>query len=301
MLCTIGGLKWIVTRMTPSDPSKKSSRYLTWAIASCGLLALLWPLGNFVFWIMLGFITYFGFLSYYYRAKATPIFERPKRAIPETTNPAQAVWVVIRRLKPIHLILAIGGLGLLLMILVPNLRSSVSESVNSEVEPVVNIDSLVDLGNERYNRGEYEPALNYYDQVLQADPTNQFGLYNKALVYYSKKDYRKSIALVNYCIEENPDYGPAYYLLGDDFKFINQTDSALYFFEKAYDLGVRDAGLLQNLGDISYDQKENKKAIQFYKQAVEQDTTLALVFERLAELEPSQAESYLRRAALVRK
>lgn len=301
MLCAIGGVKWIVNSMTPSDQSKKSSRYLKWTIASCALLALLWPLGNFVFWIMLGFISYFGFLSYYYKSKARPIFERPERTIHQTANPLQAVWVVISSLKPIHLILAIGGLGLLLMILVPNLSSSVSESVNPEVDPVVNIDSLVDLGNERYNRGEYEPALNYYDQVLQADPSNQFGLYNKALVYYSKKDYRKSISLVNYCIKENPDYGPAYYLLGDDFKFINKTDSALYFFEKAYDLGVRDAGLLQNLGDISYDQKENKRAIQFYKQAVEQDTTLVLVFERLAELEPSKAENYLRKASLVRK
>lgn len=287
--------------MKGSDQSKKSSRYLRWTIASCGLLALLWPLGNFVFWIMLGFISYFGFLSYYHQPKERPTFERPGRATQQNANPVQAVWAFIRKLKPIHLIVAIGGVGLILMILVPNLSSSVSESVSLEADPIVNIDSLVDIGNERYNRGEYESALNYYDQVLQADPTNQFGLYNKALVYYSKKDYRKSISLVNYCIQENPDYGPAYYLLGDDFKFINQTDSALYFFEKAYDLGVRDPGLLQNLGDISYDQKENKRAIQFYKEAVEQDTTLVLVYERLAELVPSKAENYLRKAALVRK
>jgi len=75
----------------------------------------------------------------------------------------------------------------------------------------------------------------------------------------------------------------------------------LYFFEKAYELGVRDPGLLQNLGDIYYDQNENKTAIQFYKQAVEQDTTMAFVYERLAELEPSKAENYRRRAALVKK
>jgi tetratricopeptide (TPR) repeat protein len=168
-------------------------------------------------------------------------------------------------------------------------------------QQTVNIDSLVDLGNERYNRGEYESALNHYDEVLQVDPTNQFGLYNKALVFYAKKDFRKSISLINYCIQQNPDYGPAYYLLGDDYKFINQPDSALYFFDRAYEMGVRDPGLLQNLGDIYYDQKESKQAIQFYKEAVEQDTTLVLVLERLAELEPSKAESYRRRAALVKK
>jgi tetratricopeptide (TPR) repeat protein len=136
---------------------------------------------------------------------------------------------------------------------------------------------------------------------LQVDPTNQFGLYNKALVFYAKKDFRKSISLINYCIQQNPDYGPAYYLLGDDYKFIKQPDSALYLFDRAYEMGVRDPRLLQNLGDIYHDQNENKTAIQFYKQAVEQDTTLAFVYERLAELEPSQAENYRRRAALVKK
>jgi tetratricopeptide (TPR) repeat protein len=66
-------------------------------------------------------------------------------------------------------------------------------------------------------------------------------------------------------------------------------------------MGVRDPGLLQNLGDIYYDQKQNEQAIQFYKEALGQDTTLIFVYERLAELEPSQAENYRRRAALVKK
>jgi tetratricopeptide (TPR) repeat protein len=89
--------------------------------------------------------------------------------------------------------------------------------------------------------------------------------------------------------------------LGDDYKFVNQRDSAHIFFEKAYDLGARDSGLLQNLGDISYDKKETDNAIQFYKEAIEQDTTLVYIYERLAELEPSEAENYRRRAALVKK
>jgi tetratricopeptide (TPR) repeat protein len=287
--------------MKASDQSRKSSSYVKWTIVSCVLLALLWPLGNFVFWIMLGFISYFGFFAYYYQPKAKPIFGRSDSAQQHQGKPVQALWETIKRTKSIQFAIAMGVLGFFIVLFAPTFTSSDSEEVQPMDQNIVNIDSLVDLGNERYNSGEYESALNYYDQALQADPTNQFGLYNKALVYYSKKDYRKSISLVNYCIQENPDYGPAYYLLGDDFKFIDKTDSALYFFEMAYELGVRDAGLLQNLGDISYDQNENEKAIQFYKQAVGQDTTLVFVYERLAELEPSQAENYRRRAALVKK
>jgi tetratricopeptide (TPR) repeat protein len=284
---------------------KLARRYSKWAIACCFLLAIFWPLGNFVFWIMLGFISYFAFLSFYHRPKVAPVFERRNtsfgRATQRTEAPAQAFFQKIKKLKPIQLLIAIGGLVVVLMIVMPNLNDSDSESVPSSVDKSVNIDSLVDLGNEKYNSGQYEAAIGFYDKALQADPTNQFGLYNKALVYYSKKDYRKSISLVKYCIQKNPEYGPAYYLLGDDYKFINQRDSALIFFEKAYELGARDSGLLQNLGDISYDQKETDDAIQFYKEAIEQDTTLVYIYERLAELEPSQAENYRRRAALVKK
>ena len=287
--------------MKASDQSKKSSRYLRLTIVSCALLALLWPLGNFVFWIMLGFISYFGFFAYYYQPKAKPIFGRSDAAQRHQGNPVAALWETIKRTKSIQFAIAMGVLGFFIVLFAPNFTSSDSEELQPMDQQTVNIDSLVDLGNEKYNRGEYESALNHYDEVLQVDPTNQFGLYNKALVYYSKKDYRKSISLVNYCIQQNPDYGPAYYLLGDDFKFIDKADSALYFFEKAYELGVRDPGLLQNLGDIYYDQNENKTAIQFYKQALGQDTTLIFVYERLAELEPSQAENYRRRAALVKK
>jgi tetratricopeptide (TPR) repeat protein len=280
-------------------------RYSKWAIACCFLLALLWPLGNFVLWIMLGVICYFGFLSFYHRPKTTPIFERPNSASwrkkQQMTNPTQAFFERIKNLKLIQLFIGIGGLMVVLMILIPNLSSRNSESDQPIADKSVNIDSLVDLGNERYNSGEYESALGFYDKALQAEPTNQFGLYNKALVFYSKKEYRKSISLIRYCIEKNPEYGPAYYLLGDDYKFINQRDSAQIFFEKAYDLGARDSGLLQNLGDISYDQKKKEDAIQFYKEAIEQDTTLVYIYERLAELEPGEAENYRRRAALVKK
>jgi tetratricopeptide (TPR) repeat protein len=250
---------------------------------------------------MLGFISYFGFFAYFYQAKTKPIFGRSDAAQQHQGNPVAALWETIKRTKSIQFAIAMGVLGFFIVLFAPNFTSSDSEELQPMDQQTVNIDSLVDLGNEKYNRGEYESALNHYDEVLRVDPTNQFGLYNKALVFYSKKDYRMSISLVNYCIQQNPDYGPAYYLLGDDFKFIDKADSALYFFEKAYELGVRDPGLLQNLGDIYYDQNENKTAIQFYKQALGQDTTLIFVYERLAELEPSQAENYRRRAALVKK
>lgn len=292
--------------MDSVDQSKiRSSRYFKLAVASCFLLAALWPLGNFVFWIMIGVISYFAFLSFYYRPKTNPTFERPSSASWRTKqqmgSPVPAFFENIKKLKPIQLLFAVSGLVLVLTVLIPNLSSHSSENDEPVTNRTVDIDSLVGLGNERYNRGEYESALGFYEAALQADPTNQFGLYNKALVYYSKKDYRKSISLIRYCIEENPDYGPAHYLLGDDYKFINQPDSALICFEKAYELGARDAGLLQNLGDISYDRQEKEDAIQFYKEAIEQDSSVAYIYERLAELEPNQAENYRRRAALARK
>ncbi|GEM_PF-3213068 len=43
---------------------KLSKRYSSGVVACRFLLALLWPLGNFVFWILDGAISYFVFLLY---------------------------------------------------------------------------------------------------------------------------------------------------------------------------------------------------------------------------------------------
>ena len=172
---------------------------------------------------------------------------------------------------------------------------------DSNLEPIVNLDSLIDKGNESYDRGEYDNALANYEKVLRVQPSNQYGLYNKALVFYAQKNFRKSISLTRYCIEINPDFAVAYFLLGDDYKFIDQRDSALYFFEQAYELGSRDSGLLQNRGDFYFDQQKKKQAASFYKEAIQQDTTLVDVYDRLAELDPDQAAMYRDKAAQLKK
>jgi len=92
---------------------------------------------------------------------------------------------------------------------------------DSNLEPIVNLDSLIDKGNESYDRGAYDNALANYEKVLRVQPSNQYGLYNRALVFYAQKDFRKSISLTRYCIESNPDFAVAYFLLGDDYKFID--------------------------------------------------------------------------------
>ncbi len=291
--------------MDPIEQNQKLSiRYKRLAIVSCLLLEMLWPIGSFVFWIMAGTITYFTFLSFYYRPKTNTTFERSYTNSAYTARAPQALSTFdflqkLKELKPIHIIILFSGVIFLLAIIIPNFTNP-NLKIN-EVNSNSNIDSLIDRGNADYNRGQYESALNNYEKVLQEDPTNQYGLYNKALVFYSKKDYRKSISLARYCVTSNPDYGSAYYLLGDDYKFINQLDSALIFFKKAYELGSRDTGLLQNLGDIYYDRKDLVDAIQFYKETIEQDSSLTYVYERLAELEPNQAPLYKQKAASLKK
>lgn len=291
--------------MESTEQNQKLSTYCKRiAIVSCFLLAMLWPIGSFVFWIMTGAITYFTFLSFYYQPKPNVTFKKSYATSTYASSAPQLITAVdllqkIKTLKPIHLIILCSGLIFLLAIIIPNVTTP-NLKIN-EINRNSNIDSLIDKGNAEYNRGQYESALSNYEKVLQSDPTNQFGLYNKALVFYSKKDYRKSISLARYCVVSNPDYSSAYYLLGDNYKFMNQFDSAHIFFMKAYELGARDAGLLQNLGDIYYDRKEQEDAIQFYKEALEQDSSVVYVYERLAELEPNQAQFYKQKSASLKK
>jgi tetratricopeptide (TPR) repeat protein len=264
-------------------------RLTRWCIVTAFLLALLWPLGSFVFWILSGTIAYLIFLIFYFSPQK-------QRKVDDSTNERSTepiklkIWIVA-------IVIIIAGFSMIRVFVFP----FQSDSYNSN-EPVTEelrnpkADSLVDAGILFHNRQQYDDARNLYDQALAIDARNKYALYNKALSYYSQQDYQQSIKLCYTCLSYHPTYGYANYLLGDNYMSIEKYDSALICLELAYQQGVPDKELAVNLGEVHAKKSNINDAVRYYEEALQQDSTLIDVYERLAELRPNKATTYLQLA-----
>ena len=285
---------------------QKAKRVKTACVISLFLLALTWSIDGFFILLFLGAASFFGFLSLYYRPR--PVEREPQRSWQSqnqnSSYPGNSATINKKILALLPIVIGITFFAIVFRVLNSNSSSEAESSpiALNESEPdnslsvlqsdPNNIDALTNVGNEFYGQGQYDSAMKYYERVLKIEPSNQYALYNKALVFYSKKDYSRSIKIVRQCLSQHPDYGYAYYLLGDNYQSTNRLDSAITCFEQAYQFEVRDADMLQTWAEISKQQGNTTKAIELYKQVIEQDSSKAEIYSRLAELEPSEADRY---------
>jgi len=95
-------------------------------------------------------------------------------------------------------------------------------------------------------------------------------------------------------MDYNPGYNEAMLLVGNSFYNQSQLDSAIQWYEGAYSNGYRSA-ILCHLMAYIYDVKgETHRAINLYKEAIGQDSTLATIYARLGELIPGDEGNWYR-------
>jgi len=294
------------------EKSKLVKRYTRLAIVSGFLLALLWPLGSFFFWIFFGATAYFLFLIFYYRPSRVvdreeikfeytrPAWQKAKQPSPTNVSP--------KNVKLIMAILVISISGLLLIFMIIGFATgeensvkqiediTVSENRNVLSEDPDNLDALTNLGNSFYALGQFDSALTYYERVLKVDPINNSGLYNKGLTLYQQKEYKKSMEFLRQCISLYPDNTDAIMILGDNYYSQENFNEAQVYYKQAYDKGARISSLLNVMAYIYDVQNQKSQAIRFYKEALQQDSSLVDVYVRLAELEPKSSDWYTKKA-----
>jgi tetratricopeptide (TPR) repeat protein len=159
------------------------------------------------------------------------------------------------------------------------------------------IDALTNLGNSFYSASQYDSALKYYNRVLELDSKNYSGLFNKGLVYFQWADYPNSIELFRKCNSLYPESMEVHNMLGDCYYSQNNYNEAIRWYQQAYDKGTRNSAQLNIMAYIYDTQNRTGDAIKYYKEALEQDSSLVDVYTRLAELEPSRADWYNKKAA----
>lgn len=283
------------------------------AIIFLVLFAIFWSLGAFFFWTLLSLTGYFTFLHFYisgsigrmltgwfsaFRGSPQPPPNPYRGFQPRPPSPAPSTVPVK---KFIQLIL-VGILSLFFFLFLIGVffgedETPAEETVSYSESPEEDNGTTYwnEKGNAALQNEKQDSAIYYYEQALAVDPQNVYALYNKGLVYVLRQDYRKGNALTRRCLQYHPDYNPAWWLLGYSYDLTNQTDSALYSLERAYDQDYRQPDFLQLLAEVNVKKDKRQRALEVYQIVVNLDTTRADIFRKMAELDPSNAEKYMQK------
>jgi tetratricopeptide (TPR) repeat protein len=152
------------------------------------------------------------------------------------------------------------------------------------------------------NKQRYDTAFRIFDYIQSIDANYEYSRYNKALIHYWQKNYRKSLNEDLDLIDINPLNNDALQLAGDNYYDQQRYDSALYWYQQGYDNGNRNAWLCHVMGYLHDTKGETEKAIQLYKETVDMAPNKVEVFNRLGQLLPGpEGEEYRLKAEQLKK
>jgi tetratricopeptide (TPR) repeat protein len=154
-------------------------------------------------------------------------------------------------------------------------------------------EAWINLGVILMSRERFDSAQLMFDQALTFRADYELGLYNKAYAYYLEEKYTEAVAA--YQKYHRAGYGEnnSYLALADGFMFTENPDSALYYYTKAYDGGVRSVALSFNRAVLFKSLEQNDLAIESYRECLEQDSTYSDAYFGLASLMEEKGELQL--------
>jgi len=109
---------------------------------------------------------------------------------------------------------------------------------------------LLEKGIEYHDQGEYDKAIETYQEAIKIDPENPILYYETALSYYYKEDFENAITYSNHVIRLAPDDGimiHAAILKGNSLDLLGKTQESIDFFEEIIDKNAENYLLYYNL------------------------------------------------------
>ncbi len=101
-----------------------------------------------------------------------------------------------------------------------------------------------------HNKGDYAEAISYYQKFLTQYPRQLEAYTNLSFAYFQMKDYANSIATNRRAIITT---GEAFYPtvnIAKTYAVMSQTDSALFYFERAHSMHPNDGGVNMNISKL---------------------------------------------------
>lgn len=154
------------------------------------------------------------------------------------------------------------------------------------------------MGYAKSQKAQTDSAVYYFDRALTLRDDYYDAAYGAAVALYDAKRYEVSLERLRYILSRTDSYENAYLLAGDVHYIQQQYDSALQYYEPAYDLGVRSKELLHILAYIYDTRGDAEKAIRYYKETLTYDQNIPEIYTRLGELLPGEEGDVYRQKAL---
>jgi tetratricopeptide (TPR) repeat protein len=289
------------------DPNNSAKIYGVVSVIAWFALALFWSVDSSFRWIFFGTAIGSGALYLLKRRvfdfRVSDFFQQPQkanrydapRATTLTASEKGALYFGVGTIIALVLAFAIYAVS-------TGFEPEEKDRQSLEIVPEVtytnssNADDVLEEGNNFYNNSQLDSALVRYKRALELRPGFKEAYYNISLVYSSQSDYSNAIRNMEQCLQSYPSYGEGLQLMGNCYSRQDRQEEALQYYERAYATGLRNAELSHYLAYL-YDLKKNtSRAIEFYKEAVQQDSSKVDVYKRLAELDPANAEKYSKKA-----
>lgn len=132
--------------------------------------------------------------------------------------------------------------------------------------------------------GELDESINLLEQAQTLDPNRMDYPYEMAYAYYKKKDYSKSIALLNTITEHKDVTDFVYQLLGNSYDLIGKPELALESYKKGMTKFPNSGKFHLESGSIKFHNKEYNEAIAFWEDGIKANPNYASNYYRLSKV-----------------
>jgi tetratricopeptide (TPR) repeat protein len=154
---------------------------------------------------------------------------------------------------------------------------------------VMTAKEYIKRGNDFYNKGDYDNAIDEYTKAINLDRKNALVYFKRGYTYAKKGDYDNAITDYTITIKLEPKHIYTNYNLGIAYYKNGDYDNAIKWYTKAIKIGELLAELLaevyNNRGNAYVHKGDYDKAITDYTQAIELDKKFAVAIQNKILLE----------------
>lgn len=119
------------------------------------------------------------------------------------------------------------------------------------------------MGRLEQSRGNLSKAVEYYEKYVERFPDQLDAASNLSYTYFMLKQYDKAIGVNMRYLARNPNTYEPIVNIGKTYLEQNMVDSALVYFEKAYDMNRNNATMVKFMYDLST-RKGDAKRMEYY-------------------------------------
>ena len=123
--------------------------------------------------------------------------------------------------------------------------------------------------NAYYEKGEYDRAIEDYDQAIRLNPKHPDAFSNRGVAYARKGDYDRAIENYNEAIRLNPKHPDAFSNRGVAYARKGDYDRAIENYNEAIRLNPKHAGALYGRGNAYRRKGDYDRAIENYDEAIQ--------------------------------